>query len=111
MLKSVALAGAFALGFMALPAEAAVTILEDGALSVSLGTLSDPSSASADAGHMAPIRSDSTNADRRPRLMTASSSAKPFELPEPATWGMILAGLGTIGYTMRRQSLRDASFA
>ncbi len=107
MLKSVALAGVIALGLMALPAQAAVTIFE-GATPSAL-TLNGPLEKLPD---LSRIASSSNKAEvDRPRMVAGSGNAKPFELPEPATWGMLLAGLGTIGYTMRRQGKMNASFA
>lgn len=35
--------------------------------------------------------------------VTASSSAVPGAVPEPATWGMMILGMGAVGFAMRRR--------
>lgn len=35
-------------------------------------------------------------------------SSPPPAIPEPSTWAMMIAGLGTVGYAMRRRSVRVA---
>jgi hypothetical protein len=44
-------------------------------------------------------------------VMTASASASPNSVPEPATWGLLLAGFAMIGQRLRRRRGRPQYFA